>query len=226
MCVIASLAKSVKLKSCSNTISPVAPSTMPKLARGSFVILLMCFVALGLSIFAAWFRHNAGDAALRFWGKEAGLRIRSAEIVKLLEIVEPASGEVDNKQCMEIEGKKFAVTASKDITSARGLIHARHALLEDASLDEAAKPAASQVNRWHRVIEFVSKDGAKTSVAIDLDTGWLCNIENGGLIKLKEPQRSLVAYVKKLAPRQKDIEEAEAKLKMAKELQAAKAAGK
>lgn len=189
---------------------------MPKLSRGSFVILLMCFVALGLSIYAAWYRYNAGDAALRFWGKEAALRIRSADKVSLLSLADEQTPSSDAAESINIAGKSHAVVKSIEITTARGLIHARHALLEDASLDETAKPNASPT-QWHRVIQFVAKDGAATSVAIDLDTGWLCNIDNGALIKLKEPDRSLVAYIKKLAPRQKDIDEAEAKLKKAAE---------
>lgn len=185
---------------------------MPKLSRGSFVILLMCGVALGLSIFAAWYRYEAGNAALRFWGKDAALRIRSAGQVTLLSLAGEQTPAKDEAASVDIQGASHAIIESDEIADARGLIHARHALLEDASLDEMATPG-SLTPAWHRVLKFTAREGGATTVAIDLDTGWLCHVESGALIKLKEPDRSLVAYIKKLAPRQKDIDEAKAKEK-------------
>ena len=114
-------------------------------------------------------------------------------------------------ETIEIENTPHTILKTIDISNARGLIHARHPLLEDASLDLAAKPTPSP-HHWDRILKFTAKDGSETSLALNLDTGWICRPETGALIKHKEPHRSLVAYIKKLAPRKKDIEEEKAKL--------------
>lgn len=188
---------------------------MAKLSRGSFAILTMVFVAFGLAIFASWFRYRAGDDALRFWGNESALRIRTAETVTLQLLPEegeeasasPPSAPIGN---INIEGVSHIILKSIDISSARGLIHARHAILEDASLDLTATAPPSP-HHWDRIVKFTAKDGAETTLAINLDTGWICRPDTGALIKLNEPHRSFNAYIKKLAPRQKDIEEEKAK---------------
>lgn len=161
----------------------------------------MVAVAAGLSIFAAWYRYQAGDAALRFWGKETALQIRSAPRVELLAIEPGAAPENESGEAQRatIGGDSYQITRTIDITEARGLIHARHALLEDASLDPAAPPPDAPP-AWTRLLRFTDREGGAALIAIDPETGWLCRVETGGMIKLKEPQRSLAAYVRRLMP--------------------------
>jgi hypothetical protein len=173
---------------------------MLKFSRGTFAILLMVVVAFGLSTFAAWYRYQAGDAALRYWGKDAALRIRSAPKVKLMMIEQDATAS----KPIEIHDTTYQITQVIDISSARGLIHARHALLEDASLDELAVPP-SPAPDWDRVIEFTAVDGETTAIAIDLETGWMIRPGTKHFLKLKESKHSkleqpvpgLVSYLKK-----------------------------
>lgn len=185
---------------------------MPKLARGSFVILLMCGVALALSIFAAWYRYQAGDAALRYWGRDAALRIRSAPKSKLIFLgekaveKEPAAG----KDYQQINDVKYIITKTIDISDAKGLIHARNALLEDVSLDEHAAPPDEPLG-WDRVVEFADVNGKTTSFAIDLETGWIIRTDNNSLLKLrpsdnpktKDALPGLVTYLKRFTEGEK-----------------------
>jgi hypothetical protein len=183
---------------------------MPKLSRGTFVILLMVAAAVGLSIYAAWYRYQAGDDALRFWGREAAVQIRGAEKVELLILADkseqPAATDVSSESNLKIQGASYTIAKTIDITTARGLIHARNALLEDASLDAQAAPPATTPH-WDRVLRFKDANGSSTSIAIDLKTAWISRTDTGAMIKLKKPDfkqekrdPGLVAYVKKFAP--------------------------
>ena len=118
----------------------------------------------------------------------------------------PTDSAAPITETIEIEKTSHTILKTIDISTARGLIHARHSLLEDASFDLTAKPSPPP-HHWDRILKFTAKDGSETILALNLDTGWICRPETGALIKHKEPHRSLVAYIKKLAPRKKDIEE-------------------
>lgn len=170
---------------------------MPSISRGAATILIMVTVALGLSIFAAWYRYQTGDDALRFWGADIALKIRRAPTVELLAI-EPAVDEAEGAALVIVD-QPYRITKKVDLSKAPGLIHARHALLEDASLDLDAPPPASTPN-WTRLLRFTDQKGDAAQIAVDPETGWLCRITDGGQIKLKEPQRSLAAYVRKHLP--------------------------
>ncbi|MEX2025742.1 MAG: hypothetical protein WEH44_00550, partial [Pirellulaceae bacterium] len=104
--------------------------------RGKLVVMLMLLAAVALAAFALWWNVASGRRTLEFWGQEAGARIISPQAAVELLWLEPAASDADSER-LSIGGRTYAVVQKVEITSARGLVHARHALLEDASIDWA-----------------------------------------------------------------------------------------
>ncbi len=104
------------------------------LDRGKLAVLTMFALALAAATFAWSWNVSRGKRALEFYGPEAAHLIRTAPQVEILLVAartpEPEEELVDG----------LAVNRKIDISKAPGLIHARTALLDDASYDWNAKP--------------------------------------------------------------------------------------
>jgi len=98
------------------------------LDRGKIAVLSMFALAIVAAAFAWWWNFRRSERCLAFYGSEAAALIRTAPLVEILEI-DPADGK--------------AIVKRIDISQAPGLLNARAALLDDASFDWNAPPAAT-----------------------------------------------------------------------------------
>jgi hypothetical protein len=108
------------------------------LKRDRVLILIILAFAVAATVFAGWFRWSQGHRALDFWGADLASQIRFAESIELLwlesPLVDAASSEDSSAiDAVTIDGVKWRVHHRRDITDARGLVHARQALIEDAT---------------------------------------------------------------------------------------------
>ncbi len=108
--------------------------------QGKYVILFIFGTALVAATFAWTFQYLRGRRILELWGADnAGLIRVDAERIELLvlggsdETTSDAADDANFPPWIEVDGEQLAVAAGRDITKARGIIHARQALIEDAS---------------------------------------------------------------------------------------------
>lgn len=169
------------------------------LNRGQWGIVVIVAVAVSMSAFAWWYRVSQSRQAMAFWGGETALLVRRAPVVELWRLRsktedspsdEPAaqtpsesaerrpqpSEPTASSEIAFPDAPQLVVADKLDISDVRGLIHARHALVEDASFDwDRLRQAGLQDDEprdWEFVLRFI--DGSsEVSARIDLENGWL-----------------------------------------------------
>lgn len=144
--------------------------------RGKLAVLSMLLLAVSLAAFAWWWNIESGRRTLEFWGNTDGARIiaEGAEVELLW--LRPASG-AEEEEKLTIGEQTYAVIDSRKVTGARGLVHARHALLEDTSFEWDA-PIKS-VGDYAVAVRFRDASGT-TTVALDFDRQQVAHVESGG----------------------------------------------
>lgn len=139
---------------------------MAALDRGKFVVLFIFGVSLVAGGVAVWHLYEKGDRTKEFWGTENAVLIYHAPQVELLKL--HVGDDVPQEVLEEIlvEGRFRPVIDRQDISQARGLIHFRGALIEDASFDWN-KPRGDSPSHWQYIFRF-TKDGDQAALAIDV----------------------------------------------------------
>jgi hypothetical protein len=157
-------------------------------------VLGVLVLALGLASFAVWFQWGQTRRCLTFFGVEAARRIQSAPRVELWSLAaEPGA---------------VRRTAAWDVSQAAGLVHLRRGLVEDVnyrwepvpaegqglgnpaggqSAMDAARPLGPGV--WTEAIVFRGDadgdaNGDATTLAFDLDGGWMTVVGRPGRVRL------------------------------------------
>lgn len=142
--------------------------------RGKLAVVAMLMVAVGLAAFALWFNIQRGQRSLAFWGREAAQRIQQARQVELLWLA-PATEDAADGERLTIGGATYRVTRRQDISQARGLIHARTALLDDHSYVWNRQASGGQ---YELAARFIA-DGGATTVAFDFQRRLIAHVEAG-----------------------------------------------
>ena len=144
--------------------------------RGKLVLVSMVLLGLGAALFAFWFRYQHGKRTIDQWGSEAVVLVRDSDLVELVALAPAdeagANSElpppVDAPEIMTIQGKALKVLEKVDISRAPGLVHLRHALVQDASYawDEAV--GGGEDLQWRYALRF-SRNEKEAEFAFDLD---------------------------------------------------------
>jgi hypothetical protein len=165
----------------------LAEPPLDAVAGGRGLVLGLLGLALALAVFAVWFQWRQTRRCLAFYGADAARAIQGAPRTELWKLaVDSASGRV-------------VATEQRDISSARGLVHLRRGLVEDANFawgSGAAGPLAP--GDWDEALAFYS-DPAKAPVAIvafDLDgSGWATVVGRAGRAPLGRLRRGLRTWI-------------------------------
>lgn len=133
--------------------------------QGKLVIVFIFGLSVVMGGYAWWHHYTQGRKCVEFWGANVGEAIRYAPKVEVLKLIPP---EATDSEMIRVRGETLEVSAQRDITATPGLVHARQALIEDASFLWDADTAGP--SNWQYVLQFT--DGAlKVQVAIDCDRG-------------------------------------------------------
>jgi hypothetical protein len=138
------------------------------LNRGKLAVLAMFAVALAAAMFAWWWNYSRRQQCLAFYGPQAALLIRTAEDVELIELApdsdQSAVGSVDR---LTVGDRAYLIKRITTIGQAKGLIHARTSILDDASFiwDAAPDDCAGQVPYAIRFTDYATD--ARATVAFD-----------------------------------------------------------
>ena len=147
--------------------------------RGKLAVLSILALAVALAGFGLWWNVTGGQRTLEFWGREAGARIIDPEAK--VELLWLAPADPASQERLDIDGRSFTVTAQADVTGARGLVHARHSLLEDASFDWGTP--AVEISDYALAVRFRG-DGGTTTVAFDFAHEQVVCVESGHAAKV------------------------------------------
>lgn len=131
---------------------------------GKIVVLGIFGVALAAAAFALYWNMSQSRRALEFWGPEAMRRIQRSDKVEILPLELPTADSPEGDfETLEIDSQRYIATRQYDVTKARGLVHARHALTTDASYqsgqphDLRGRPFGGR--SWKYAIRFTDKQG-------------------------------------------------------------------
>jgi len=162
--------------------------------RDRIVVLAILGLGIGATGFAGWFRWSQGHRAQEFWGAEVSQRIRFAKEVELIWLESPlvdVSGAhllqagTPAADVMSIDGDQWSVLRRADIASARGLIHARQALIQDATFRWIAQSPASD-SHWTHAMVLGDADSDADRVILLFD---LANANEGFVRELKAKEK-------------------------------------
>jgi hypothetical protein len=135
------------------------------LDRGKLAVLGLLAVGLVAAGFAWWWNFQHGRKCLEFYGSEAALLIRTAPRVELLELAASTDNKAtSNADLLQLGEQSFRIVRQLDISKAPGLIHARTALVDDASYRWGEKPAACPPQ-----IQYAVRFSDRSSVTLAFD---------------------------------------------------------
>jgi hypothetical protein len=118
---------------------------------GKIVILAILGVGLAAACLSWWFRYHATHRAAKFWGPESVQLIRDAPGV----FFETRQG------------------GARDVSSSRGLLHLRSALLEDSSFRWPPRSVPSEIE-WQHVLLFRDEaSGQSFPLCFSSDLQWV-----------------------------------------------------
>lgn len=152
--------------------------------RGRVLIVGILGVAVLAASFAWWHQKSRGQKAIQYWGASSAYLIRNADCVWLCPLnrrkhaVEGSEqGDVSGSEKILMDGVEWDIAWRRDISRARGLIHARQALIEDASFDwDRETPSVDPV--WHYLIEFQEGERAMR-IVFDKEEHWIGAVDQG-----------------------------------------------
>lgn len=137
----------------------------------------MILLALLLAAFALWWNVTSGRQALEFWGQDGARRIADeSDRVELLWLRPPAGESAEN--ALIIGERTYAVAAAKEVTGARGLIHARRSLVQDASFVWGANDPLP-AGHYSVAVRF-RDDSGTTTAAFDFERLLIAHVESQG----------------------------------------------
>jgi hypothetical protein len=121
------------------------------MVQGKYVIFVIFGTALGMALFAWQFRINEGDDVLDYWGVESANLLRHAHRVEFIKLASADAVAADST--LAIEGIQQNIVSVVDISSRKGLIHARHMFIVDHTyLWEESPPL--NIPSWDFALRF------------------------------------------------------------------------
>lgn len=150
-------------------------------SSGKLVVLTIFVVAIAMASFALWWNWGMGHRSLDYWGESGALLIRDAESVTLLKLKPRIPTTVTKDPPLPMESSDWNPAETQDISNAKGLVHARHAFLQDASFDwNQSLPNNSE---WQYAVLFQGKKG-HIYVVLDLKNGVVGSSKRYGTLSL------------------------------------------
>lgn len=168
--------------------------------RGALAIGVMVGVGVVLATISVLFHRSQGDQSLELWGVADATRIRHATQIEAWQLVpadEPSeqAGDGSGRETGDntadkaaeklaetrIAGQVYKIAQRAPLANARGLVHARHALVVDANYDWSVRPDQLKVTpSFTHAIQFradkPSADGAQETILyFDFASGIVCS---------------------------------------------------
>jgi hypothetical protein len=168
-------------------------------ASGMTLVIGLVILGISLASFAIWFQRHQTRRCLEFYGSSVARRIQTAPRVELWE---PLSGNTAGNTVGNSDGEgelapRSGAALRFDVSRARGLVHLRRGLVEDANLDWAKRAASGP---WNAALAFYDRpDDAEPAavLAFDFDAagGTLTLVGGGKPVGLGRLEKGLRAWL-------------------------------
>lgn len=159
--------------------------------RGKLTIFIILSVAVVAALFAWSYRLRRATPVLGVWGSRAVVAVRLAPKVELLKL-QPLTAAGQESPDILVSGKPLRILDRRDISQAKGLIHARHALLQKESFTWGE--ADNQPAEWSYAFQF-SADGEPTTVMLDFGRRRLTFLDSGRVAGMEAIAEALEVFV-------------------------------
>jgi hypothetical protein len=117
-----------------NPASPAfEPAAQPTGGRGTTIVIGLLLLGLAAAGTGIWYQRGQTRRCLDLYGADAARRITSAPRVEIVRLLPGGAAG------------RLAAVDRRDITSAKGLVHLRRGLVEDANFLWSAEPAADRL---------------------------------------------------------------------------------
>lgn len=152
--------------------APHAATPTPSSIRGKVVVLGIFGVAILLAAFAWWWNLRQNGRASQLWGRDNIRLMRLAKQVELWELAPADAPTISSSERVErliVDGTPYQILSRRNISQARGLVHARHALTEDASYDwtqPGGSAGSDNTDSWRLAVRF-QEDEQTATLLID-----------------------------------------------------------
>jgi|TARA_B110000881_G_C18497805_1_gene475181 hypothetical protein len=125
------------------------------MVQGKYVIFVIFGTALAMAIFAWQFRISEGNDVLDYWGVESANLLRHANKVEFIKL--ESAGVAAADATLTSDGTPQNIVSTEDISSRKGLIHARHMFIVDHTyLWEESPP--ENIQDWDFALRFSEGD--------------------------------------------------------------------
>ena len=125
------------------------------MVQGKYVIFVIFGTALAMAIFAWQFRISEGNDVLDYWGVESANLLRHANKVEFIKL--ESAGVAAGDATLTSDGTPQNIVSTADISSRKGLIHARHMFIVDHTyLWEESPP--ENIKDWDFALRFSEGD--------------------------------------------------------------------
>lgn len=182
--------------------SPDAPFGAPASRQaGRLVVVAMVALGIGAAVTGIAFQRSQTRRCLSFLGREAARRISESPHVELLRVAATA------------QAGRLVVVDRRDISAARGLVHLRRGLVEDANYDWPRDGGTQRLpaSSWDWAIVFADSAtaatrGDATVLVFDLGArdgseprnGWMAVVGAPGRVGLGRINRGLATWIEGL----------------------------
>lgn len=145
---------------------------------GSAVVLGIVALAAACGGFAVWFQRAQTGRCLTFYGPDVARRIQASPRVELWSLASDGPG-----------GRPRAVDR-RDVSSAPGLVHLRHGLVEDANFAWERPSPRDPPARWSVAFAFFDEGRVDPAAVLAFDLG-----EAASLTVVGRPGRVLLGHL-------------------------------
>lgn len=141
---------------------------------GTWLVVGMIALAVALAVFAVWYQRQQTHRCLAFYGIADAQRIQVAPRVELWRPAPPPGGTPSNP------------TSRTDVSAARGIVHLRRGLVEDANFAWNLAPPSGSPAFGLAFFDAVGDPTPGTVLLVGLDArgGWLAVDGRPGAIAL------------------------------------------
>lgn len=141
--------------------SAAAPSRGP-VGHGGLLVIGLVLLGIAAALTGIWYQRGQTGRCLAFFGSEAARRITAAARVELVTLAPTGVAA------------RLAAIDRRDITAAKGLVHLRRGLVEDANFRWPSAPAVEPLPAGAWDVGLVFSDPARpddppTTLLIDFD---------------------------------------------------------
>jgi hypothetical protein len=129
---------------------------------GWWGLIALLIVALGLVLFAQWFRYSQLTPPLDFWGEETLILIQTATQVEIaqLTLVPPDTKPAADTEQITFQGNTYHLGPAKELIGAPGFTHVRRSLISAAGYDW--NDASDCTPTWEYAVTFAEADRRAT----------------------------------------------------------------